>query len=720
MYTFLFSVKMPKHAYKPSFTLSKTSKIRRRKDVPVISDNFDITQEGTSKLSETAVQSVHISNQTSNVDASNFIHVHSNELILVEQDNIDNIENGANKSPQCHDKSGTIESITDPTVFQSKLASFIVASQIPKTSATKLLKLLKTVDNLDCLKLLPLDSRTLLSTPRSGDIDIKSIGGGKYIHFGISTGLIYTLNTIIEPVNNLSTLELWFNVDGLPIDKKGKSFWPILCSFWVNNSIMKPFIVGAYFGSKKPFNVDEYLSPFITDINNLLEYGLHFNNNSLNIKVKGIIADAPARAFIKQIKGHSGYFGCEKCIEEGDYLFGSVSFPNGNAQLRTDESFNLYLNEEHHIGVSPLLGISGLGLVSAIPLDYMHLCCLGIMKKILHLLIRGSTVPNGCGSVRLSKSQIEQINNRMKIIVKCLSSDFARIPSDINDYKTFKATEFRQIMMYTGPYIFKNIVSQPVYNNFMIFNILMRLLSCHKTVYNQNDYAESLAKYFLKTFCDVYGKGNVSYNVHSLIHLVNDAKKYGVVDNFSSFPYENYLQHIKKIVQPGRAPLVQLYNRIVEERECNITRGLCINFPFLYGCHSKGPLPHSVLNKPILQYSTLIMKMFTIRVTFENRKSTKKDDCVIFSSSVICIVQNILKINEKLFVLCKQFEKVIPLYNEPCSSESVGMFECSKLSPILKLFPISNIQFKACYLPNKNNDLTQMSFYVCALLHIVT
>lgn len=251
MYTFLFSVKMPKHAYKPSFTLSKTSKIRRRKDVPVISDNFDITQEGTSKLSETAVQSVHISNQTSNVDASNFIHVHSNELILVEQDNIDKIENGANKSPQCHDKSGTIESITDPTVFQSKLASFIVASQIPKTSATKLLKLLKTVDNLDCLKLLPLDSRTLLSTPRSGDIDIKSIGGGKYIHFGISAGLIYTLNTIIEPVNNLSTLELWFNVDGLLIDKKGKSFWPILCSFWVNNSNNETLYCWSLFWIKK-------------------------------------------------------------------------------------------------------------------------------------------------------------------------------------------------------------------------------------------------------------------------------------------------------------------------------------------------------------------------------------------------------------------------------------------------------------------------------------
>jgi len=112
---------MPKHAYKPNCTLSKTSKIRRRKDVPEISDDFDFTLERTSELSEMAVQSVHISNQTSNVDAFNVIHVHSNEFV-VEQDNVDNIENSVYKSPQCHDNSGKIESITDPTVFQSKLA----------------------------------------------------------------------------------------------------------------------------------------------------------------------------------------------------------------------------------------------------------------------------------------------------------------------------------------------------------------------------------------------------------------------------------------------------------------------------------------------------------------------------------------------------------------------------------------------------------------------
>jgi len=164
--------------------------------------------------------------------------------------------------------------------------------------------------------------------------------------------LLHTLKHFI-PVKNLSILDVWFNIDGLPIDKKGKSFWPILCAICFESTIMKPFIVGAYFGSKKPSNVQEYLYPFIEELNQLLEHGLAIDDKIININMKGIIADAPARAFIKQIKGHTGYFACEKCIEEGIYLSGSISFPNGIAQLRTDESFVSSSNEEHHVGVSP-------------------------------------------------------------------------------------------------------------------------------------------------------------------------------------------------------------------------------------------------------------------------------------------------------------------------------------------------------------------------------
>ena len=55
-------------------------------------------------------------------------------------------------------------------------------------------------------------------------------------------------------------------------------------------------------------------------------------------KVDGFICDAPARSFILCVKGHSGYFGCTKCIKQGEYI-GRVVFLEHNAPARTDQSF---------------------------------------------------------------------------------------------------------------------------------------------------------------------------------------------------------------------------------------------------------------------------------------------------------------------------------------------------------------------------------------------
>lgn len=113
------------------------------------------------------------------------------------------------------------------------------------------------------------------------------------------------------------------------------------------------------------------------------------------------------------------------------------------------------------------------------------------MKKIIRCMVRGTNVPNSYGSVRLSKDQIVLINQHMIVISKWISSDFVRVSHDLNEFNTFKSTELRQIMLYTGPYLFKNIICLPAYKNFMIFNIFMRILTCSKTVYSQNNYAET-------------------------------------------------------------------------------------------------------------------------------------------------------------------------------------------------------------------------------------
>ena len=44
----------------------------------------------------------------------------------------------------------------------------------------------------------------------------------------------------------------------------------------------------------------------------------------------------------------------------------------------------------------------------------------------------------------------------------------------------------------------------------------------------------------------LYGKDMLVYNVHGLTHLAADAMRFGPLDTFSAFPFENFLGKIKK------------------------------------------------------------------------------------------------------------------------------------------------------------------------------
>ncbi|KAJ8031242.1 hypothetical protein HOLleu_27913 [Holothuria leucospilota] len=86
------------------------------------------------------------------------------------------------------------------------------------------------------------------------------------------------------------------------------------------------------------------------------------------------------RALIKKVKYHTGYSGCHRCIQRGVWL-DKVTFPETNATLRTDPPFTSMMDEKHHLG-TPLSRMN-IGMVTSFPLDYMHVVCLGVMRRWL-------------------------------------------------------------------------------------------------------------------------------------------------------------------------------------------------------------------------------------------------------------------------------------------------------------------------------------------------
>ncbi|CAM4607517.1 unnamed protein product [Leuciscus chuanchicus] len=162
------------------------------------------------------------------------------------------------------------------------------------------------------------------------------------------------------------------------------------------------------------------------------------------------MCDAPARAFIKGIKSHTGYYGCDKCQQKGSYVKHRMTFPENDASCRTDEAFRLGLDEEHHLTHCPLLE-TDIDMVTGFPHDYMHLVCLGVVRRLTDLW---------CGAVgplrtRLSSIQVLGISERLVALKEFIPAEFARKPRALSERLRWKATEFRQLLLYTGPVVLK-------------------------------------------------------------------------------------------------------------------------------------------------------------------------------------------------------------------------------------------------------------------------
>lgn len=141
-----------------------------------------------------------------------------------------------------------------------------------------------------------------------------------------------------------------------------------------------------------------------------------------------------------------------------------------------------------------------------------------------------------------------------------------RKPRSLSDLEHWKATEFRQFILYISPLLIdvlpNNAVSNIMLLKFGITIILSETLNAHI-----NDYASKLLKLFVSHSIRIYGKEFCVYNVHSIIHLADDAKLFNTLNNTNCFPFENYLGFLKRTLRKSHQNLEQVVNRIVEGRE---------------------------------------------------------------------------------------------------------------------------------------------------------
>ena len=141
------------------------------------------------------------------------------------------------------------------------------------------------------------------------------------------------------------------------------------------------------------------------DVNNLLSSGLQHRNKTIKFNILCFVCDAPAKAFVKNVKLCTGYYGCDRCVQRGEW-YEKVTYQDTEVVARSDDSFRQQTQGEHHHGSTPLLDLP-INMISAFPIDYMHQACLGVMKRLLFMWCRGVK------GLKMSATQIEEVSSRL-------------------------------------------------------------------------------------------------------------------------------------------------------------------------------------------------------------------------------------------------------------------------------------------------------------------
>lgn len=397
---------------------------------------------------------------------------------------------------------------------------------------------------------------------------------------------------------------------------------------------------------------------FITEYFTLCE-DIETINGIYSVRVRCVVMDSPARAFFLNVKSYSGYYSCHKCKIAGEYITNKVCFPGIARDPRSDEEFKAKSDNNHHLNSNTLLfeDIPNFGCVTNVVIDYMHVVLLGVTKRLLQLW----TKVKRC-TYSLRNTEIKKISTRIMQIGPQLPREFARKPRDLDYLARFKATEFRQLVVYTLPVILKGILKTKYYNHFMQLHCAIQILCSSEKCLILNRVANDLLINFVKQYSKLYLKYQVTFNVHSLLHLADDVKfLQKPLDSFSAFKFENYLQILKKEPKNCVRVLEQIANRNVERS------------------HIQRILPSVFTNKSSVRTKENQSNFKYIDI-YDVRYSINEPNNFVYISSknVIFKISKIINVTQQTVVFeGHEVLKLKPFYRKPFPSDLLGIYSVS-------------------------------------------
>lgn len=332
----------------------------------------------------------------------------------------------------------------------------------------------------------------------------------------------------------------------------------------------------------EPTTLNTFLSPIVKELQELWQGVRLYTSESPKYKVLVRAAlicaacDIPAARKLCGFKGHNGYRGCSKCfkpflgsVTRRDYSgFDRSKWPARDITTHRQVSKQIKdaktsqertkLEIQHGIYYSLLSELEYFNPIKHCIVDPMHNLFLGTAKRIFKKI----WIPRGI----LSNKDLKEIQARVDSVV--VPSTIGRIPKKIaSAFGGFTAEQWMNWTLVYSLYALRGLIPKEHYECWESFVIACRLLSLPVLTDLSIKKADLLLLHFCRKVELLYGKHEVTPNMHLHCHLVECVRDYGPIFGFWLFSFERYNGMLGKFPNNQKHIEFQLMQRFETEMQ---------------------------------------------------------------------------------------------------------------------------------------------------------
>lgn len=417
------------------------------------------------------------------------------------------------------------------------------------------------------------------------------------------------------------------------------------------------------------------MSSFVEQILQLNKKGLslthHETGHNMIFKLIPIAAcvDSVARPILQNHFQFNGYYGCSWCYIYGKYMCGTVRYPlsETNDELRTH---NTNLEDTKHSimlqksirgvkGSSELMRLPFFDTIWGYPVEYMHGISLGVAKQLWELWTSGES------EFHLNIEDRKEISRRLELIR--VPHEIHRLPRSLADKGKWKASEWRSWCIFYSPVCLNGVLNDRAYVSFLLFSrSIYTLLKLEITTDELRQCELDLLKFTGE--CEIlYGNRAPTFNVHSLLHLVDSVRKTGPLWSSSTFHFENGIRICKNYVNgPNNVgyQIVTKWSRANHYRSC--VKKVSINNACIHFCNNLFAaelLTNDYVRKSNDCHTVLIGAPKTLENVTKKVRAFLHNDTAIVQVFDRCIHKNVVVHSLKYIRVEKTNDTVVLLNN---------------------------------------------------------